>query len=62
MKTRVRVELTAIREVEIVVEHDEDSDPTDLTRKEEQEAMAEAARSQASDWVVTQVDEIGPEQ
>lgn len=57
MKTKVRVELTAIKEVEIVVEHEPDEDPTDLTKEDERLAK-EVARF-FPDWVINRVDEIG---
>ena len=60
MKTRVLVELTARKEVEIVVEHEPDEDPTDLTKEDEQLAKEKAEHDYSDGWVVNSVDELGP--
>jgi len=59
MKTKVLVELMARKEVEIVVEHEPDEDPTDLTKEDEGFAKDIVAFG-STDWVVNRVDELGP--
>jgi len=59
MKTKVRVEVTSISEVDIVVEHEEGDDPTDLSEQEKNEAIG-LIRLTSNTACVTSVQEVGP--
>jgi hypothetical protein len=55
MRTRVLVEVVCTREVEIVIEHEVDEDPCDLTPDEELEAVSAANFLSRPDWIVSSV-------
>lgn len=60
MRTRVRVVLTAKKEVDIEVEHEVDEDPTDLTKADRIHAMEVAECEEPTDgWTVEEVYQIG---
>lgn len=54
MKTKVRVKLVAETKVEIDVEHQEDEDPTDITREDKQRAI----RLTQGVWAHWDVDDV----
>lgn len=58
-KARVRVTLVAETEVEMEVEYEEGYDPTDLSAREEEKAIALADRD-FPDWMVDDVEEMIP--
>lgn len=60
MRTIVEVELVQTKTVKIVVEHEADEDPTDLTEQDRDNALAAAAIQGEPELFVTTVTEVGP--